>query len=837
MPDFTVNPKTPAVTSDVPSVKISFSIKFHSNITSVLIEMLNNTPDLHDTGSENDEWQLLRKLLSGGSFAGFSQDRANVGALPLTRNKREENVRKRRRRWKMVMFLAKISNILPTSRSLCSLLQTRTKNVQPKRSESVMQPPLPEVTPTTGQKTAPKTRVPARNAKHTLPVCPVKSPISKGDPCSWISVKARSNTILLNQMTRPKAAQSYRDDRMAQPSPAQMILYSVQNKVLRDKASAMTPKRTVLINAMQNPIRNSWSHLSNSNNSTSTFTIRTTADFPHCSIAIPSLKETRLFGLLNTGRETKPCVGVTETANTGQLVTLTECVGISFHFDCGTQTLLLDNDSFWSMLEVLQNEFFIGTERTASDAFRLPSYSADTVSSRDKQRISITVRLPGSKTLQVSSVPVSLLRRLLQRFSEDSMIIFTNRYRSTYNRNFTRSIEAKTFSTGSVSPRCETTVRGLGEWLRPSIIPDEEITAVSETFMEMSIDNDFLPFYKEPEYPGNFATFTRQIKRRPIPEEAVTTVAIKNLEFHEYIQEPVIYQEIYSTEKANVKTITNSDASGVKQDVGMEATNSINREEQDETYGNELRSKEDKVDKKVLNEITREVIGDDCSVKYKLFDDADERRKPSKRYQKRISYNSCERLPTIPEEPEEQDNFTKYEFAGKAAEVNEPNNGARMIFSDHDKFSTSYKQRDHSAFKRERSKEYQEFDVNVPSHLGNIEILFKDITDVVFEKDEEGEPLILSSGGFGDIYQARLADTNETIIVKTIEDMDFEEILRETRIQMYLTPGQYVPAIKGVIAVQGQPEIMILQQFCAGGELLCRFTRNAELIHLQTLIC
>ena len=252
----------------------------------------------------------------------------------------------------------------------------------------------------------------------------------------------------------------------------------------------------------------------------------------------------------------------------------------------------------------------------------------------------------------------------------------------------------------------------------------------------------------------------------------------------------------------------------------MEATKSINREEQDETYGNELKSKVDKVDKKVLNEVTREVIGDDCSVKYKLFDDAEERRKPSKRYQKRINYNSYERLPTILEEPEDQNNFTQYEFVGNAAVVNEPINRARMNYSDHDKFSTTYEQRDHSAFKRERPKEYQEFDANVPSHLGNIEIPFKDIRDVVFEKDEEGEPLILSSGGFGDIYKARLVDTNETIIVKTIEDMDFEEILRETRIQMYLTPGQYVPAIKGVIAVQGQPEIMILQQFCAGGELL-----------------
>ena len=822
MPDFTVNPKTPAVTSDVPSVKISFSIKFHSNITSVLIEMLNNIPDLHDTGSENDEWLLLRKLLRGGSFAGFSRDRRKVGASSSTRNKREENVRKRRRRWKMVMFLAKASSVLPTTRSLCSLLLTRTKNAQPRGNESVMQPPLPEVTPTTRQKTTPKTRAPARIAKHTLLVCPVKRPVSKGDPCSWINVKARSYTILFYQMTRPKAAQSYRDDRMAQPSLAQVILYSVQNKALRDKASAMTRDRTVLINAMQKTTRNSWSHLPNRYNSTSTVSIRTTADFPRCSIAIPSLKETIPFGLRKTGRKTRPCVGVTETANTGHLVTLAECVRISFHFDCGTQTLLLDKDLFWSMLDVLQSDFLIETERTASDAFRLPSFSRDTVSRRDTHCISITVKLPGSKNLQVTSVPVSLLQRLLQRLSEDNMVPLKNSSRATNSGNFTKSIEAKTISAGSFSPRCVTTVRGLGEWLRPIVLSDEAITAVSETFLETNTDKEFLPFYKELEYPGNYATFTRPTKRRPRSKKAVTAVEVKHLESNEL----VIYQEIYNTEKTNAKSIINSDsACGEKLDLEMEDIKSMSREEQDETYGSETKIKEDKVDKKVLNELTSEDIDDVGSLKYKLLDYAGETRKPTKRYQKRFNFYSRERLPTIPEEPEDQDNLIQCELARNTVKVDGPTDGAFINNSDHDKLSAIHEQRDLTAFTGKKSKEYQEFDPNVPSHLGHIEIPFKDITDVVFETDEVGEPLILSSGGFGDIYRARLVDTNETVIVKTIEVMALEEILRETRIQMYLMPGQYVPAVKGIIAVQGQPEVMILQQFCAGGKSFCCFKR------------
>ena len=61
------------------------------------------------------------------------------------------------------------------------------------------------------------------------------------------------------------------------------------------------------------------------------------------------------------------------------------------------------------------------------------------------------------------------------------------------------------------------------------MLPDEAITAVSETFMEMNVDKDFLPFYKELEYPSNFATFTKQTQHRPIPEEAVTAIEVKHL--------------------------------------------------------------------------------------------------------------------------------------------------------------------------------------------------------------------------------------------------------------------------------------------------------------------
>ena len=831
MPDFTVNPKKPTtITNDVPSVKISFSIRFHSNITSVLIEMLNNIPDLHDTSSANDEWLLLRKLLSGGRFAGFSRDRAKIDASSLTRNKREENVHRRRRRSKMVMFLAKASSVLPTAMFLCTLLQTRTGNAKISRKDSVMQPLQPslrEVAQITTKKTLPKTRAPTRIAKRALPIYSVKRPVSKDGPCSWTNVKAKNNTTLVNQMTKMNPAQSYTDDKIVQPSLAQTLLHSVQSKLLMKRVSTVATKRNVLFNAMQKPISHSWSNLSNRYNTTSTTTIRAAADFPRRTKNIPSLTETGLFGLLQRGRGAKPSVGVPGTANmqSDQLVTLTECVRISFHFECETQTLLLDNDLFLSMLEVLQNEYVIAAERTVSDASTLSSFRADTISSRDTHAVSITITLPGSKALQVTSVPVSLLQQLLERLFEGSMVPYTGNYRASYTRNLTKAEEANTVSTGSFSSRRVTTVRGLGEWLRPIILPDEAITAVSETFIEMNIDNNLSPFYKELEYPGRCATLTRQ--------EAVTTVAVKNLEFNKYIPKLVVYQEIYNTEKPNAKAIINSDnAFGGKQALKTEATKSISREEEDKTYGSETKIKEDKVDRKEL-ESTRENIVYNSSSKYKLSDDTGETRKPVKRYERKINYYSRERLPTIPEEPEDQDNLTQCELARNAVKVDEPTDGAWVNNIDHGKLSTTYEQRDHTTFKGEKSEEYQEFDTNVPSHLGHIEIPFKDIADVVFEKDEVGEPLILSSGGFGDIYRARLVDTNETIIVKTIEDMDFEEILRETRIQMYLMPGQYVPAIKGIIAVQGQPELMILQQLCAGGKLFFLCKRNAELIYCK----
>ena len=114
--------------------------------------------------------------------------------------------------------------------------------------------------------------------------------------------------------------------------------------------------------------------------------------------------------------------------------------------------------------------------------------------------------------------------------------------------------------------------------------------------------------------------------------------------------------------------------------------------------------------------------------------------------------------------------------------------------------------------------DFQEFNSSVPHHLGQVNVPFKDIEELLFETDEEGEKVLLSSGGFGDVYLARMANATEQVIVKKTKNMKFVGILKETRIQTYLMPGHYVPAIEGIIGGPGHSETMIIQQFCASGK-------------------
>ena len=117
-----------------------------------------------------------------------------------------------------------------------------------------------------------------------------------------------------------------------------------------------------------------------------------------------------------------------------------------------------------------------------------------------------------------------------------------------------------------------------------------------------------------------------------------------------------------------------------------------------------------------------------------------------------------------------------------------------------------------------KNSEFKEFENNVPENLGQITVPFKDMSDIIFDKGRDGENIFLSSGGFGDIFTAHMADSQDKVIVKKIKNMKFADVLREIKIQIYLMPGLYVPQVFGLIGGPGFKETMILQQFCAGGK-------------------
>ena len=74
----------------------------------------------------------------------------------------------------------------------------------------------------------------------------------------------------------------------------------------------------------------------------------------------------------------------------------------------------------------------------------------------------------------------------------------------------------------------------------------------------------------------------------------------------------------------------------------------------------------------------------------------------------------------------------------------------------------------------------------------------------------DGNRAIFVSGGFGDIFQARLSTTEEEIIMKIAKNMTFEDI-RETRIQTYLMTSVCVPRLFRIIGGTEKPETMIIQ--------------------------
>ena len=129
-----------------------------------------------------------------------------------------------------------------------------------------------------------------------------------------------------------------------------------------------------------------------------------------------------------------------------------------------------------------------------------------------------------------------------------------------------------------------------------------------------------------------------------------------------------------------------------------------------------------------------------------------------------------------------------------------------------------YPRGDPLGYLHSKISEFQEFENNVPENLSQITVPFKDMSDIIFDKGRDGENIFLSSGGFGDIFTAHLADSQDMVIVKKIKNMKFADVLREIKIQIYLMPGLYVPQVFGLIGGPGFKETMILQQFCASGK-------------------
>ena len=128
-----------------------------------------------------------------------------------------------------------------------------------------------------------------------------------------------------------------------------------------------------------------------------------------------------------------------------------------------------------------------------------------------------------------------------------------------------------------------------------------------------------------------------------------------------------------------------------------------------------------------------------------------------------------------------------------------------------------------------KARDYKNFADQVPDNLLHIMIPPIDMTEIVFEKDMDGNREILVSGGFGDICQAHLSSTEEEVIVKIVRNMTYEDVLRETRIQTYLTTSVCVPPLLGIVGGPEETETMIVQQMCAKGKLCsCIYTTDCR---------
>ena len=68
----------------------------------------------------------------------------------------------------------------------------------------------------------------------------------------------------------------------------------------------------------------------------------------------------------------------------------------------------------------------------------------------------------------------------------------------------------------------------------------------------------------------------------------------------------------------------------------------------------------------------------------------------------------------------------------------------------------------------------------------------KELSFILFTESSSIEDIPYVSGGFGDIFQAQMIETQKSVIVKKIKNVKFVDFIRETKIKQYLMLGQYV---------------------------------------------
>ena len=149
--------------------------------------------------------------------------------------------------------------------------------------------------------------------------------------------------------------------------------------------------------------------------------------------------------------------------------------------------------------------------------------------------------------------------------------------------------------------------------------------------------------------------------------------------------------------------------------------------------------------------------------------------------------------------------------------------------------------------------DFQDFDKEVPDNLLDIVIPRLDLKDIDVDTDEHGDWSLLASGGCGEIYTGHLLSSGEKVILKLIQDSDFQEGLKEANIQAYLSEDVFVPKVLGLIGgpknrdiirvkrdkkadKYGRDGIMIIQQFCAKGKVPffhCLFSVVNKLLSLS----